>query len=349
MILSLPSRYRHIKRLGAGGFGVVEQYYDSFLERNVAVKYIEKEKNSEKTFCEVNYIKKVVSKHVVSMYDVLEDSNSVVLIQECLTGKELDQLKGNLNSSDLLSLGYQISKGMSDIHKQNICHRDIKLENMRFDEDGILKIFDFGISRNGTPHITLNGNATIAYAAPELFQLLDSPNVSITLAFDIYSFGVAFWELITGDLVNFNPHVNRNLQTPSFETLNLNFSYELCMMLNRSLATDPASRPSGDELANAFHKELQYNKHEAKFVYGNYVQTLDARNRVATIKIHNSTMNVTYTGDSFVVTSILGNIYCNNNMLRQNSVLPSACVLSFKDITPPAFISFSSSHPEIVL
>jgi serine/threonine protein kinase len=350
MSLVLPKRYQYVKHLGSGGFGDVHQYYDSFLERNVAIKQIKKGTSPAPISLEVSFIKKVVSKHVVSMYDMLEDHEDILLIQECLLGKELCVQKGNINNDELVVLGFQITTGLMDIHKQKICHRDIKLENMRFDDENILKIFDFGISRSGTPHTTYNGNATLAYAAPELFGLQNGNGaVSLTLAFDIYSFAVSFWELATGNLLNFNPYIPNHVKNPSFKSLNLSFSSDLCIILDKCLDPIPTNRPTSKALSETFHRELQYNKHQAKIVYGEHIHNLNSKNRGATITIEASKMDVHYSGNEFLVTNVVGNIYCNNKMISNNFTLPPACVLSFKDKIPPAFVSFSYSHPEIVL
>jgi serine/threonine protein kinase len=344
----IPDRYTYIKKIGSGGFANVYKYSDDFLDREIAIKIIDKKINGDITSTEVKFIKKVESKHVVAIFDVIEDENEIILIQEFLGGNDTEDYKGQCSKDSFLSLIYQIVSGISDIHRQNICHRDIKLANMKFDAEGLLKIFDFGISRTGKEHNTINGNTTIAYAAPELFELHNTPEITVTFAVDIYSLGVSIWELATGRLENFKPILPRCKVLPDFESLGFGYSTELIQALNNCLHPTPSKRPTAAQLYSLILREMLFNKHQAKFVFGQHVHVMNAKNKNAKVKVRDVELGLTYTGNDFVVTSVDGLILCNNTIVEQEFTLPPACVLSFKD-TQSSFISFSSSHPEVIL
>jgi serine/threonine protein kinase len=345
----IPVRYTKLDQIGVGGFGSVYRYSDDFLDREIAIKIINKNISGSDASTEVKFIKKVDSKHVVAIFDVIEDQNEIVLIQEFLAGNNVEDFKGQCDKDTFLTLMYQIVRGISDIHHQDICHRDIKLANMKCDAEGLLKIFDFGISRTGKEHDTVNGNTTIAYAAPELFELQNTPKIKVTFAVDIYSLGVTLWELGTGRLENFKPLLPRCKKLPDFEKLDFGFSNELTQALNNCLNPSPLNRPTAIDLYNLVLKEMLFNRHQGKFVSGEHIYVMNVKNSNATITINGFKLSINYTGNDFVVNSVDGTISCNNSLIEVGFKLPPACVLTFRNTQSHSFISFSSSHPEVVL
>jgi serine/threonine-protein kinase len=344
----IPKRYIKLEQVGAGGFGSVFRYSDDYLDREIAIKIINKKISGEDASTEVKFIKKIESKHVVAIFDVIEDENEIVLIQEYLAGNDLEGYKGKCDKNTFLTLMYQIVTGIADIHRQEICHRDIKLANMKCDAEGLLKIFDFGISRTGKEHDTVNGHTTIAYAAPEIFQLHQVPKITLTFAVDIYSLGVALWELATGRLENFKSFLPKCKSLPDFSTLGFGFSRELSIALNNCLNAAPSFRPTAIGLYNLILKEMLFNLHEGRFVSGENMYVMNAKSKSAKIQASGAILSLNYTGNDFVVTSVSGIILCNNLIVANGFKLPPACVLSFRG-THDTFISFSSSHPEVVL
>jgi len=243
---------------------------------------------------------------------------------------------------------YQMIAGIEDIHKSGVCHRDIKLENMKFDAENVLKIFDFGISRIGDNHSTMNGGATIAYAAPELWIQDEDGKIKLSFAVDIYAFGVAIWALATGKIDTFNP-IFPNCIQPSFQSINLNINKQLSNALNATLHQDHKLRPSASFLKKLLHKELLKGKHQANFVHSQAVHTLNNKVTSTTIKVPTDTarLTVSYNGYDFTADNIIGEVLFNNQKITPQQVLPAACVITFSESN--TFISFSSSHPETVI
>lgn len=339
----LPSRYSYTKHIGQGGFGSVDEYFDESLERKVAIKHIEKSSINEMP--EFSFIKKIQSKHVVGIYDVIENSTKMLIVQELLSGIDLNHKVSKCSILELTELAYQILTGITDIHNSGVCHRDIKLDNMRFDSEGVLKIFDFGISRSGAEHLTNNAYGSIDFASPELFTQDSYGNSAISFASDVYSFGACFSLLITGQRHNYNPY-RPNCLKAGFHLFNLDYHPELIQALNNSLATDPSKRPSALELKILFHNELVKDKHSGLIAFENQTYPLNKDNRIVNLKINKCQATIYYDGFSFKMNNVAGNIYCNNIKIYEGMILPQACVFTMPLNT---YISFSSSHPEVVL
>lgn len=100
---------------------------------------------------------------------------------------------GSLPSvEERLSIAMSIAKGMEYLHSKNVIFRDLKPDNVGFDEDGMVKLFDFGLARE-TPHDRLPGMAgSMLYLSPE--TILEKFNCK---ASDVYSFGILTWELVS--------------------------------------------------------------------------------------------------------------------------------------------------------
>ena len=93
-------------------------------------------------------------------------------------------------ANEFLLTVYPIAEGIADIHAHGRVHRDIKRGNMKYDAEGCLKIFDFGMARNASVNAsTLGLVGTRGYMAPELFDRGSDGRVSFTPAVDVFAFG----------------------------------------------------------------------------------------------------------------------------------------------------------------
>ena len=93
---------------------------------------------------------------------------------------------------------YKVLDGLAYIHDKHLCHRDIKPDNIVFDEtSGIVKIVDFGVSKNmnirGRYELMLTNTGTLAYKAPEMFE-----GTGYSERIDAWAVGVSLYEMITG-------------------------------------------------------------------------------------------------------------------------------------------------------
>ncbi|WP_420787786.1 serine/threonine-protein kinase [Shewanella chilikensis] len=349
-------RYSFIRPIGQGGFGAVSLYSDNFLDRPVAIKRI-KPIDGYDIANEFRLMSQVDSQHVATIYDVSYEGDDLIIIEEFLSGRSLSDVAGKLSYNEFLKIAYQITKGLTDIHNVNVCHRDIKPENMRFDDEGILKIYDFGISVAGENYETFNGRSTLNYAAPEIFALANgASSVLITQEYDIYSLGVSLWYLASGELANFNDFpsiVSRYGYRPSpdYKLIYNEIPDFINVLLSRTVSKRKEDRPNARNLSSVLVKELTKDKHRAKFITQNMTWTLSSeRTEARNIGYTDCNFSVRYDGYNFLVESQVGNILFNNISLPDGSVIPEACVITLnRGQLGRVFVSFLMSCPEVLL
>jgi eukaryotic-like serine/threonine-protein kinase len=191
------SRYKDTGEAFAGGMGEVKIYDDQHLERKVAIKFIKNESDKGRLIDEIKALQQICSKHVVQIFDVVlcESTQRFGIVQEFVPGPDLDEISeaGHIDKDQYLKILYQIASGLTDIHAQGLVHRDLKPNNIKFDGESILKIFDFGLARClASEASTLGFKGTHFFAAPELYR---AGIVSFTEGVDIYAFGIIAWVL----------------------------------------------------------------------------------------------------------------------------------------------------------
>ena len=204
----IPKRYEFSGTALSGGQGDVYICTDTNLARTVAIKFLQDVDEMERLLGEILALQSLRSNHVVEIYDLVPgfSDKEIGLVEEYIEG---DDLKSTLDSgepistiNELLRTLYQVSFGIFDIHNAGIIHRDIKLNNMKLNGEGHVKIFDFGLSKIVGPESKTKGfKGTAYYAAPELYVQGDSTVVT-QKAVDIYAFRVSAWLLATGELPN---------------------------------------------------------------------------------------------------------------------------------------------------
>lgn len=202
----IGNRYIISKRIGEGGMADVYLAVDSILKRQVAIKVLRGELNNDpvnlKRFQkEANAITSLSHPNIVEVYDVGEESNKNYIVMEYVPGKTLKQLikaRGALYPDEAINIMKQLVSATAHAHKNNIIHRDIKSQNVLVKDDGSVKLSDFGIAFTGdsqqlTQTDTVMGS--VHYLAPELAK-----GQQATVQSDIYSLGVVFYEMLTGDV-----------------------------------------------------------------------------------------------------------------------------------------------------
>jgi serine/threonine protein kinase len=199
----IGNRYRIIRPLGAGGMASVYLAEDVVLgETTVAIKVLRKDRhlkdeNIQRFLREVRLTHKINHENVVRTFDFGQDGDTLFYTMEYLPGSTLDAL---LNEPDFpisraLSIAAQIMRGLSAIHSVGVLHRDLKPANIIMDDQGKLKIADFGIARGGTSMLTVDSGevvGTITYIAPEMLLGEDA-----TVAVDYYALGAIIYQLLT--------------------------------------------------------------------------------------------------------------------------------------------------------
>jgi len=203
------SHYKITEKLGEGGMGMVYKAFDLKLSRSVAIKFLPphllaSKGNKERFIQEAKLVAGLNHPNILHVYDIDEQDGRLFFVMEFITGDTLKSHVVKLRSSESISLQQaidwtvQIASGLKVAHEQSIIHRDIKPENIMLTKDGLLKIMDFGIAklRSGidSPDTdTLSG--TLAYRSPEQTQGITEDHRT-----DIWSLGIVFYEMITGEL-----------------------------------------------------------------------------------------------------------------------------------------------------
>ncbi len=200
-----------LELIGKGGMGAVYKARQPGLDRFVAVKILPPEVGRDPAFAErfmreARAMAKLGHPNIVGIYDFGQTGGLYYFVMEYIDGANLRQTiqTGKLQPAEALAIVPQICDALQYAHDEGIVHRDIKPENILLDKRGRVKIADFGLSKlvhQGSKHdVSLTGTeqimGTVRYMAPE--QMMGTRFVDHRA--DIYSLGVVFYELLTGDL-----------------------------------------------------------------------------------------------------------------------------------------------------
>jgi serine/threonine protein kinase len=194
--------------VGRGGMGMVYRATDRELGEEVAVKLLRAELlGSDETAIErfkneIRLARRISHRNVVRTHDLGECDGAYFVTMEYVRGitvRELLQTRGRLGVASTLALARQLVDALAVALDAVVVHRDVKPENALVDDQGVLKVMDFGIARlaQGASNVTQAGLVvgTPAYMAPE--QLLGEEVDGRT---DLYAVGVVMYECLTGVL-----------------------------------------------------------------------------------------------------------------------------------------------------
>ncbi len=211
--------YEIIRRLGAGGSGVVYLANDSELQRPVVLKILRAglltvEQMRTTVLREARLASAIEHPNVCGIYEVGESVDEGYIAMQYVPGQSLDALiaRGPASLQLMLSVGIQIADGLEAAHALGIFHRDLKPQNVMLTDGGLVKILDFGLARRLRPDeamfdpskpvlardasvaatYTARGG-TIRYMAPEQFVTGHSSVQS-----DVWALGVILYELACG-------------------------------------------------------------------------------------------------------------------------------------------------------
>ena len=199
-----------LELLGHGGMGAVYKATQPGLDRLVAVKNLPPEVSQDPAFAErfnreARALAKLNHPNIVGIYDFGQAGAYCYFVMEYVDGVNLRQAmqSGGLTPAEALKIVPQICDALQFAHDEGIVHRDIKPENILLDKKGRVKIADFGLAKllgKAAHDVSLTGTnqvmGTLRYMAPE--QLVGSREVDHRA--DIYSLGVTFYEMLTGEL-----------------------------------------------------------------------------------------------------------------------------------------------------
>ena len=193
-------KYEVVEKIGEGGFGTIFKGLDPHIRRFVAIKSCTSEEDEVRSrfLHEAQIAGNLQHRHVVTVYDFGLQDGVPYLVQEYLSGEDLDR---KIKRQEFIPLAekllylIQVARGLEYAHSRGVIHRDIKPANIRILEDGTAKIMDFGIAKIADQDTGLTATGmtigTAAYLAPE--QIRGEP---IDARTDIFSWGVSAWELL---------------------------------------------------------------------------------------------------------------------------------------------------------
>ncbi len=196
--------------IGHGGMGAVYQARQINLDRTVALKILAPRLACNPAFAErflreAQTLAKLSHPNIVTVFESGQAGEFYYLVMEFVDGVNLrDTISANLLSTkEALAIVPQVCEALQYAHDQGVIHRDIKPENILIARDGHVRIADFGLAKLLAPtpeQFTLTGTrqvlGTMNYMAPEQ---IETPDVVDHRA-DLYSLGVVFYELLTGEL-----------------------------------------------------------------------------------------------------------------------------------------------------
>ena len=200
----IAARYRIEKLIGSGAMGDVYFAWDEQLERSVALKFVRRSRAEHQPLhaqlmAEARSAARLNHRHVATIHDIGRTTDDELFIAMAYYGGDTlrDRIAaGSIPDFEALSIAAQVASALAAAHAAGIVHRDVKPANVLFDQDGLVKLTDFGIAkllteRDGESSTVAAG--TIAYMSPEQGrgEALDGRS-------DLWSLGVLLYEMLTG-------------------------------------------------------------------------------------------------------------------------------------------------------
>src|ERR1700731_1748126 len=267
----IEGRYKYIEKIGKGAFGTVLLMEDTVVEERLILKFLNSNVSADEEMMkrfvhELRYSRKITHKNVIRIYDFLYIRGNYAISMEyfpshTLGGEIVNEKPVVLKRA--VKFGIDIATGMAVAHQAGIVHRDLKPANILIDNDGLLKIVDFGVAAaqtQGDTQLTKTGYVIGApkYMAPE--QILGK---KVDERADIYSLGVIMYEMFArvppysrGDHMSvMYQHVQGKARQPI--EINKELPVELNSLVMKCMSLDKAKRAQTmDELRLALEKFL---------------------------------------------------------------------------------------------
>ena len=289
----LSGRYELIEIVGTGGMAIVYRALDQKTGREVAVKLLRPEFERDEEFVrrfshEAKAAAQVAHENIVNMLDVGFDGVPYIVMEfvRGQTLKDLIRSVGSIPPRQAVAMALRILAALDHAHRNNIVHRDIKPQNILVDENGMIKVADFGIARlttSATMTATGDGSffGSVHYISPEQARGEKADEKS-----DLYSVGVVLYEILTGQ-VPFDSESAVSIaikhigETPrSIRELKPELPRALEQILQKALSKDPADRyQSASEMAADLKRSLTNPR-------GGFVRNpvMDAQRRKARVR-----------------------------------------------------------------
>jgi hypothetical protein len=189
-----------VRKLGAGGMGVVYEARDPDLDRTVAIKLLNDRADPERFRQEARLAAKVSHPNCVPIHHADEHDGQFYVVMELVVGENAAQFlnrRGPLSWQTATKLLINAGRGLAAVHDAGLVHRDVKPSNVLISKTGVVKLTDFGLARSAVkdgPSLTGGGIVgTPHYMSPE--QCWNEP---VDARSDVYSLGATYFVLLTG-------------------------------------------------------------------------------------------------------------------------------------------------------
>lgn len=280
MIGKRIGQYRIVERLGRGGMGEVWIAEDARLQRRVALKRLPDALAGRRELLarfesEARALAALNHPNIVTVYSVEEDEGRPFITMELIEGRTLTErlADGGLEIGALLALAIPLTDAIGAAHRRGLTHRDLKPDNLMIDDEGRLKVLDFGLAKRSGGAIEFEADdagdesagatatvaaatregsvlGTVAYMSPE--QAQGSP---VGPPSDVFSLGIVLYEMATGrkpfsgaNSISVLTSILRDEPAP-IETIAASMPAGLQRIVERCLNKDPEARyPNGSEL-----------------------------------------------------------------------------------------------------
>jgi serine/threonine-protein kinase len=252
----IEGRYKFIQKIGKGAFGTVVLVEDTVVEERLILKFLNANVSSDEEMLkrfvhELRYSRRITHKNVIRIYDFLYVGGSYAISMEYFPSHTLGAEIVNekpVETKKAVKFGIDMCTGMTVAHKVGIVHRDLKPANVLINNEGLLKIVDFGVAaahREGDTQLTKTGYVigSPKYMAPE--QILGR---KVDERADVYAVGVILYEMFTGvppyargdHMAVMYQHVQGKARAP--QELNPKLPPGLSELIMKAMAVDKAKR-----------------------------------------------------------------------------------------------------------